>query len=601
MFNSIKLRFVTIYFVLVLVIMAIVGMFIITKLEESQIEDISEETIESVGVMSQNFDIISKSNWLLESDELQAALDENLFGLSDKWYMIYDGNIPTIVASTVKSGDTIKGKNAMGYPGIENVILEKAFKDNETDEKTVNVSGEKYKELHIAYPVVNKDGGIQGVIYVVVSLENVYDIVESAKGILTNATVFALLITVVLGFALASSITGPISDVTKQAEEMAYGNFDLKVEVKSDDEIGKLGSMFNYLTDELNLTIANMDLERAKLDTIFNYMAEGVIAVDSSGRLIHANSIAKDLLKLSDLDISIGSEQDLSKLNIEGLNYNSINTLEGVASIELDDRFYNIKYAPYLEDDTHASGIILVFQDITKEHKLDDMRKEFVANVSHELKTPITTIKTYTETLLEGDVDPQTGYEFLKIINRESDRMSRLVMDLLELSNIDYKYTNWEYENINLNKLIEQSVYSLELMRSEKNQSLEMKAFRDDIYVYGDRNALEKIFMNIISNALKYTGEKGNIQIELMDFKNTAQITVKDNGVGIPYKDQRRIFERFYRVEKGRSRMAGGTGLGLSISKELVEELGGTIRMKSTPNIGTEIVITLPKKGNGAL
>ena len=579
--------------------MAIVGMFIITKLEDSQIADIGDETIGSISIMSQNFDVISRDNWLLKSDELQAALDENSFGLGDQWYMIYDSNNPTIIASTAKSVDAIKGKNAMAYPGIENTLIEESFKDGETRNKIVKVVGDDYKELHIAYPVVSDNGKLQGLIYVVVNLENVYDIIESAKGILTNATVFALLITVVLGFALASSITGPISDVTKQAEEMAYGNFDLKVEVKSDDEIGKLGSMFNYLTDELNLTIANMDLERAKLDTIFNYMAEGVIAVDSSGRLIHANSIAKDLLKLSDLDISIGSQQDLSKLNIEGLNYNSINTLEGVTSIELDDRFYNIKYAPYLEDDTHASGIILVFQDITKEHKLDDMRKEFVANVSHELKTPITTIKTYTETLLEGDVDPETSYEFLKIINRESGRMSRLVMDLLELSNIDYKYTNWEYEDIHLNNLIAQCVHSLELMRSEKNQSLEMKAYRDDIYVHGDRNALEKIFINIISNAIKYTGEMGNIQIELTDFKNTAQITVKDNGVGIPYKDQRRIFERFYRVEKGRSRMAGGTGLGLSISKELVEELGGTIRMKSTPNIGTEIVITLPVKGNG--
>ncbi|NLY20674.1 MAG: cell wall metabolism sensor histidine kinase WalK [Tissierellia bacterium] len=600
MFKSIKLRFVTIYFVLVLGIMAIVGVFIIKKLETTQIEDIGAKNIESIRTISESSEIISNSDWLEESEKVQTTLDESRLGSNEQWFMIYNEDMPIIIASNISTREAIKDKNALEYKGLDPMMIINGF-NGEMGKNLVESREDESKVIHITYPVENGEGDIQGVIYTIVALDNVYNMLNSAKIILSNATLIALVTTVILGFALASSITGPISDVTKQAEEMALGNFHQRVDVKSDDEIGKLGSMFNYLTEELDHTIASMDVERSKLNTIFNYMAEGVIAIDSSNRLIHANSIAKELLQLSDIDIKIGSTQNLSKLNINELDYNKISTLEGTASIELNDRFYNIKYAPYLDDYGHASGIIIVFQDITKEHKLDDMRKEFVANVSHELKTPITTIKTYTETLLDSDIDEELSKTFLKTINRESDRMSIIVKDLLDLSNIDYKYTNWEYDEVNLNALIKQTLASLELIRNEKNQSVEFKSYKEDTIIFSDRNALERIFMNIIGNAMKYTEEKGNISIEMMEFKNTVQIAVKDNGIGIPYKDQKRIFERFYRVEKGRSRKEGGTGLGLSIARGLVEELGGTIRLKSTPNIGTEITITLPKMNEGVV
>ncbi|MDU5324256.1 MAG: ATP-binding protein, partial [Peptoniphilus harei] len=389
---------------------------------------------------------------------------------------------------------------------------------------------------------------------------------------------------------IANSITGPIRTLTKKAKALAKGNFNQSIEVKSNDEIGELGMMFNFLTKELRESIEKMDLERSKLDTIFNYMAEGVIAIDRKNRLIHANSIAKKILNISEKDFN--RVINLKSINLYNIDYKNEESLRGEELTKIANSFYKIKYAPYKSDAFINSGLIIVLQDVDKEHMLDIMRKEFVANVSHELKTPITTIKSYTETLLDSDLDKKSQRNFLKIIDRENSRMSRIVTDLLYLSNIDYNKDNLTLSSIDTYEFIAEAIESQSILIVQKNHKIELNIDMDIKDIYADRSGADQILTNIISNACKYTPENGKIIIDATNKGDLlVEIKVTDNGIGIPKEDLPRITERFYRVEKGRSRQMGGTGLGLSIANEMIKSFGGNLKVDSVFGEGTTITL----------
>lgn len=421
---------------------------------------------------------------------------------------------------------------------------------------------------------------------------HINNLITDSRNILLYALLVSLVVTVVLGHLLAKSITDPIRELTQGVIKMQEGDLDQKVEVKSDDEIGKLSEMFNSLAMELRESISEMEIERGKLDTIFEYMQEGVVALDRDNKLIHANPVA---VKILGVDGESLDKINLGRLNIYGIDYRDPSTLEGVSFVSINNRFYNCIYGPFIDKIGYPTGLILVFQDITKEHKLDETRKDFVANVSHELKTPITTVKTYTETIMETDLDDETRKRFLAVISGEVDRMTRLVQDLLQLSNIDYHMKKLDLEKVKFDEFLSGLVTSLEVLRKKKNIELEIRNEAPDLMITTERDSLEKILMNIISNAYKYSKDSSKVTIDVWEEKYQFLVKVRDQGIGIPYKDQKYIFDRFYRVEKGRSRQAGGTGLGLSISKELVDIMGGQISLKSRPNVGTEITVKFKK------
>ena len=421
------------------------------------------------------------------------------------------------------------------------------------------------------------------------NLNSIYSVIDDSKVIITYATLISLLTTSILGYFIANSITGPIRTLTKKAKALAKGNFNQSIEVKSNDEIGELGMMFNFLTKELRESIEKMDLERSKLDTIFNYMAEGVIAIDRSNRLIHANSIAKKILNISEKDFK--RVINLKSINLNNIDYKNEESLRGEELTKIANSFYKIKYAPYKSDALINSGLIIVLQDVDKEHTLDSMRKEFVANVSHELKTPITTIKSYTETLLDSDLDKKSQRNFLKIIDRENSRMSRIVTDLLCLSNIDYNRDNISLSDIDTYEFIAEAIESQSILIVQKNHKIELNIDMDIRDIYAERSGADQILTNIISNACKYTPENGKIIIDASNVGDFVEIKVTDNGIGIPKEDLPRITERFYRVEKGRSRQMGGTGLGLSIANEMIKSFGGSLKVDSVFGEGTTITL----------
>ncbi|MDR7854993.1 ATP-binding protein [Tissierella sp.] len=602
MFNSIKWKFIVVYFLLVFIAMVIVGIFIIGRLETQQITNITNTMEQHIETITESSSYLSEDDWSLVQEEIQDTLNEWRLDSNEILYVIYGEEVPTIIASTSKQKDKVIGQNALSHKLLDPTLILRAYDGEKASEPREGRDMETNEDTlfnHIAYPVLSEVGKVKGVIYMSSDLKNVYITVNESKRVLTSATIIALMITVFLGFLIASSITEPISDVTNKAQEMARGNFDQFVEIKSDDEIGQLASMFNHLTLKLKDTIQEMDLERSKLDTIFNYMAEGVLAVDSNGYIIHANPISREIIKMAGKDVLLYSSLPkiifpLEVINIRNINYNDESTLEGDETLEINSQVYKVKYAPFKNEKNSNGGLIIVFQDMTSEHKLDNMRKEFVANVSHELKTPITTIKSYTETLMDNSVEGETRSNFLDVINNECDRMARLVRDLLQLSNLDYNKTTWKKEEICVKELLDEILLKLEFAFKEKGHELILEIEEGLPNIVIDKDGIEQVILNIVSNSIKYTEKSGRLEITAKDIDGYVNIIVTDNGIGIPEDDQNRIFERFYRVEKGRSREAGGTGLGLSIAKQIIEAHDGEISLESSFNNGTSVKIKIP-------
>ncbi|WP_432661981.1 ATP-binding protein [Wukongibacter baidiensis] len=587
MFKSIRWKFITVYFALVFIAMAIIGVFIVQSFESYNLEVVSDR-LNSIAVnIIQN---IPEDVSLEESKEsLESSLNIFAVGLFEEAFII-DKDLK-IIATDNRS---FKGENAANELQYE-LILEVLTGEKEVAED--DTKGQNPTK-NLVFPI-KRNGEIEGALYLRSDLKDIYETLNRSRVIMTQATGLALIITIILGFLLARSITEPINDVTKKAALMAKGDFNQRVDVKSDDEVGNLAEMFNFLTGKLETTLGEISSEKSKMETILNYMADGLIAVNKNGRIIHANPKAMEMLNFSKEAILEKKYDELfetlnDKLTLEYITKHK-DELIGSETIAIDESIYNVDYAPFMDENNEIGGIVLVMKDVTKQQQLENMRREFVANVSHELKTPLTSIKSYTETLLDGMLDDREISEsFLGVVNSEADRMTRLVRDLLQLSNFDNKKTKWNIANNDLVKLINQIVIKLHITAKNKNQTLEFITEYDKLMADFDFDRIEQVLINIVSNAIKYTENDGTIKIYLENRDNNAYIKVKDTGMGIPEEDMPRIFERFYRVDKARSRELGGTGLGLSIAKEIVEAHNGSIEIHSEVNKGTEVMVIIP-------
>ena len=501
--------------------------------------------------------------------------------------LMIDANTYKVIAST-KSDSRLIGKDALNNLNKE-VISNSSEDGYMKDEDTVKNMGYIY--------INQKNQTI--IIYGKAYLENIYEVLEESQKIFLQAIIMALIVTIILGFLISKSITNPIKDVTIKASKMAKGDFDQKVDIRSDDEIGQLGEMFNYLTARLKNTLDEISSEKSKLNAIINQMGDGLIAVDNEGYIIHVNPTFIRMLRINQMYITRPIYDEIVGKYNENLTLKNIkkkNISHGSEIIKLENKDILRANFVYLKNDKEeVKGLILVLQDITEHEKLDTMRKEFVANVSHELKTPITTIKSYTETLIDGAMDDkEICGSFLSVIDKESDRMARLVSDLLQLSRMDHKKNNFNSSRFDIDNLIKDIVNKLDISFKEKNHIIKMGLCDKNIIINGDKDRIEQVIQNILTNAIKYTPNNGIVSINIREENEQAMISIKDNGIGIPEKDVSRIFERFYRVDKARSRDMGGTGLGLSIAKHIIEQHGGDISVKSEVGKGTEFKIKLP-------
>lgn len=595
MFKSMRWKFITIYFLLVFMAMVIVGVFIIQQFQDYHL-----------GVVSENLTKIAR-NYFVPELEGYDDLDKNKAQIQeyvDTWDKALKLKEDVFIVNPdfqiiASSNELLIDKSAVDV--LEHILLSDALRGQISEkDKLINTGGDRPMSVkNIVFPIKNATGKVTGILYFRADLSDINKTLDESRMILIQATLLALVITVVLGFLIARSVTEPISDVTVKAAKMARGDFDQIVEVKSDDEIGQLAAMFNYLREKLKITLSEISREKSKLETILDYMADGLIAVNNEGLIVHANPTALKMLNLTKEETETKAYDELiGHLNEQlTLKYIDESGSDWVGSevIRQQDSIYQVNYAPFRDEKGEKTGIVMVLQDITERQKLDNMRKEFVANVSHELKTPLTSIKSYTETLLDGALDNrELSEQFLQVVNSEADRMSRLVKDLLQLSSLDYKQVKWNKKDADLVKIVESCV--LKLNMTAKNKQQKIKFVNEGLPIVGhmDIDKIEQVVLNIISNAIKYTPDGGEINVYLTQDESGAKIRVVDNGIGIPSEDLPRLFERFYRVDKARSRELGGTGLGLSIARQIVEAHEGKIEILSNYGEGTEVVINLP-------
>ena len=404
-----------------------------------------------------------------------------------------------------------------------------------------------------------------------------------------------ILFMILIGLFVSKVIISPISNLIMSAEQVTKGVKYLS-NGKSKNEINNLVSAFDSINNELKENLNETTRQKKQMETILLHMTDGIIAFNIEGKIIHINPAAKTFLNLTN---ETKFEEIFDKYNVD-INLEKIIYLENWTSseqkINLEDRSINLFFAPFKNENERPAGLIVVIQDITEHVKLDSMRKRFVADVSHELKTPITSIMGYAETLSENDVDEETSKKFLERICSEAKRMSILVSDLLTLSRYDTSKAKVRKTEFDLGELVKYAFEGLDLEMKKKSQNGECFVTSNVPLVYADKDGIQRVIINILSNAIKYTPEGGTIKAYVGFVYNDAYIKIIDTGIGIPKEDLDKIFERFYRVDKARTREMGGTGLGLSIAKEILDQNDGMIDIKSEAGKGTEVVIRIPTK-----
>ncbi len=416
--------------------------------------------------------------------------------------------------------------------------------------------------------------------------------------VLGIACVLFAIISILFAVYLSRFIIYPINKLIESAEQITEEDKNVKKFFnKKDKKHQNFEKLFGAMTSELKDKLSEVSTQKNQIETILLHMTDGIIAFNMEGEIILINPAAKKFLSIRPEDNTFEDIFEKFKLDI---NMEKIIYLENWTSteqrIQVEDKYINVFFAPFKNETDRPDGVIAVIQDITEHVKLDNMQKEFVADVSHELKTPITSIMGYADTLLEAEYDKETQEKFLNVIATEARRMAKLVTDLLTLSRYDSNNKMTQKESFDLGDLVKKCQDKLAIEIKKKKHKVNCFVTADVPPVYADKYDIERVVLNILTNSIKYTKEGGEIKIYVGFVYTDAYIKVFDNGIGIPEDDLNRIFERFYRVDKARTREMGGTGLGLSIAKEILDKNGGSIDIKSVVGQGTEVVIRIPTK-----
>lgn len=456
----------------------------------------------------------------------------------------------------------------------------------------------------LAFLGVNFANQLKEINEVVIAGENITDVIvvqlERTK-ILTLAAigVFAF-ISVLIGVFILKSIIAPMAKIIKHAELITSGE---KTGVKyleadkTGNEVTEITKAFGIMNDELQENLKEVSRQKKQIEAILLHMTDGILAFNMEGEVIQINNAARDLLEIKEDEKTFSKIFD--KLDVD-VNMEKVIYLEDITSTEkrmtIGDKTLNLFFAPFKNESELPEGLIVVIQDITEHARLDTMRTEFVADVSHELKTPITSILGYADTLLDGECDEEISKKFLERISTQAKRMAELVSDLLTLSRYDKGMVITKKEEFDLGELVKNTYDSLSLEIEKKHHKAECFVTANVPLVYADKSGIERVVVNILTNAIKYTPEGGYIKIYVGFVYNDAYIKIIDNGIGIAEDEIEKVFERFYRVDKARTREMGGTGLGLSIAKEILEKNDSKIDMKSELGKGTEVVIRIPTK-----
>lgn len=522
--------------------------------------------------------------------------------LSEEYSRITEARITIIDINGKVLGDSeLAAENMENHKDRPEVIqaLEKGFGKSSRWSSSLNKN-----MLYIALPL-KKEKEIAGVLRMALPLNNIYNIQYAIWRYILFSAFAGILVAVILGYRYLSNVTRPIQEITEMAGNIAAGNFDKRVKIKTNDEIGKLGMAFNYMTEKLNETIEELKNDKSKIEAILTSSINGVIAVDNRKKAMIINPVAEKLLDIQEKDF-VGKDLFEIARNKEAAEaLRKILNLKEAGSMEFEltwpeNKILKFFSAPIRLQDSPLKkiGNLIIIQDITDIRKLEKMRSDFVANVTHELRTPLTSIRGFIETLKEGAINDESKRErFLDIIDIETERLERLIEDILLLSEIENKPFSIPKNKIKVEKVIKEEIITIFNKKAEEKNILLDTYFQDNLPVLCmNKDRFKQMMINLIDNAIKYTPEGGKVLVSAYCMENCLVLKVRDTGIGIPKEHLDRLFERFYRVDKGRSRKLGGTGLGLAIVKHIVLSLKGNISVSSEPGVGTEFKIEIPLK-----
>lgn len=594
-FQSVQFKLVIMYLLLIIVAMQVIGAYFVRELEGQLEKNFQDSITNSITLLDYNAreEIIKNSD---NSVKLQNDIRELLVDYSrassnlievrivdDKGKILGTSNLNNQGIVGQKSNDPlVKRTLSLGTTSEDKIYKDESNKNNRV---WVNVSSIKNK------------GQVIGAIYLVADIESVYKQVDDITNIFITGTLIAMIITAVLGILLSRTITKPIIEMKRQAYAMARGNYSRKVKVYGVDEIGELADSFNTLTKRVQEAQAMTEGERRKLSSVLAYMTDGVIATDRRGKVILINTPAEKMLRVK--HESANGRSIIDVLDI-GDTYQFEDLMEVDGSLTMDrstlDKLYVLRanFSVIQRETGFNNGVIAVLHDITDQEKVDQERRDFVSNVSHELRTPLTSMHSYLEALSDGAwEDKEIAPRFLEVTQNETERMIRLVNDLLKLSRMDGGREQLEKSFVNFTDFFNHIIDRFEMMKKETIM-FKRHIPREPVIIEIDEDKVMQVLDNIISNANKYSPDGGRISFYLKKFEDEIEVSIADEGLGVPDEDLANVFDRFFRVDKARSREMGGTGLGLAIAREVIEAHGGRIWAERNKTKGTIIKFTLP-------
>ena len=506
----------------------------------------------------------------------------------------------------VRGTSNFDNRNMIGQKTTEQMVKATLVNNRSHTENVYDNSNHTRYYVNIIPLVDNSNNNVVGVVYLRASLESVYSNINSITLIYLSAALITIVIGLLLAIIISQEITRPIEEMRKQTLRIARGDFSGQVRVMGNDELGQLAGAVNNLSVRVEEAQESSDSERRRLDSVLSHMSDGVLATDRRGNVTIVNNMALQLLGVEHDDELIGkSIIDVLDIRHDYTVRQLVNSEQKEMILDMSNSGSNLILNAYFSqiqrESGFVSGLVCVLHDVTSQQKEEQERKEFVSNVSHELRTPLTSVKSYVEALSDGAwQDKEIAPQFLKVVQDETERMIRMINDLLSLSRMDAGTTKLNLEYVNINELFNYILNRFDMIikkeedPKKKKYTIERFFTKKDLWVEIDTDKFTQVIDNIMNNAIKYSPDGGVITARLLETHNHVIMSISDQGLGIPRKDLSHIFDRFFRVDKARSRKQGGTGLGLAISKEVVNMLGGQIWVDSVEGKGSTFYISLP-------
>ncbi len=587
--GSFKLKLIFSYFFLILISLGFVLFFLDSNLQQKTLQEIKKSLISQAYLIESRIVVLSdpfNNPGLLDdlSKELGAKIGSRITVISLNGQVLADSEVPR-----------------ENLPVLENHLYYRpevsAALDGKLGQEIRYSSTLKINMLYLALPIM-KNGALVAILRLALPLTSVQGMHSAVKRIILIGLLLALLLALMLGLFITRLMIRPINRIINASLNFAKGDFSHRILEDTQDEIGRLASTLNKMAQDIEDKIGEIATKSQHLEAIFNSMVEGVIVTDKLGRIVSINQTVEKIFGVTKLEVK-------DKLFLEAIRNKEISEvidsiLKNGKSIsqEIDlvfpvQRVFEIN-AVAIFGQAAVSGALVVIHNITEIRRLEVMRRDFVANVSHELKTPLTAIKGFVETLLEGALeDKENNRNFLKIIQSHADRLDTLVNDLLSLSGLESQGIILKKSSFDLHLQAEDVLNSFKLQFARQGIKI-MNQLKPGFFVIADKERLHQVWVNLIDNAIKFNQEKGFIQLSSERSEGSVKVIIEDSGIGIPQKDLPRIFERFYRVDKARSRQLGGTGLGLSIVKHIVELHSGQVGVESSEGFGSKFWFSLP-------